>query len=103
MTDTQFLVVTMSIVIVKAVQTCIACPEQWLFQDDKEQYYYARHRHGRGAVGAVPSSNDDDWEFPVSDLAYFKSDTCDLYKFLNEADMVLASDAEVNWYIHPEC
>lgn len=40
----------MSVVIVRAVQTCGACPAQWDAWDDQGRYWYLRYRYGRGSA-----------------------------------------------------
>jgi hypothetical protein len=40
----------MTIRIVRAVQTSVACPAQWDAWDDAGNYYYLRYRHGHGSV-----------------------------------------------------
>ena len=73
-----------SIKIVKAIQTSIACPAQWDAWDEHGQYYYFRFRHGHGSitkyenadwVGAKPPQKrehvtdfqvDDEWLGEIS-------------------------------------
>jgi hypothetical protein len=43
--------------IVRAVQTAIACPTQWDLWDDKDNYYYARYRHGCGELTQYKTEN----------------------------------------------
>jgi hypothetical protein len=38
------------ITLVRAVQTCYACPSQWDAWDAEGQYYYLRYRHGHGYI-----------------------------------------------------
>jgi hypothetical protein len=45
------------IVIVRAVQTSIACPSQWDLWDSEGRYLYARYRHGCGDVRQYKSEN----------------------------------------------
>jgi len=47
--------------IVKAVQTCYACPSQWDAWTDQGQYLYLRFRHGVGTVEAQPSPDVHSW------------------------------------------
>lgn len=44
--------------IVRAVQTCTACPSQWDAWDEEGNYYYLRYRHGLGTVTQYRTS---DW------------------------------------------
>lgn len=46
------------ITIVRAVQTCTACPSQWDAWDADGNYYYLRYRHGHGEVTQF---RDEDW------------------------------------------
>jgi hypothetical protein len=56
----------MSLMIVQAVQTAIACPSQWDLHDADGNYYYARYRYGCGEVRQYRTS---DWvEAPENQL-----------------------------------
>lgn len=44
--------------LVRAVQTCRACPSQWDAWDADGQYYYLRYRGGRGSVESAASPAD---------------------------------------------
>jgi len=44
--------------IIRAVQTCIACPSQWDLWDEEGNYYYARFRHG---CGELRQYKDENW------------------------------------------
>lgn len=44
------------ITLVRAIQTCIACPSQWDAWDADGNYYYLRYRHGRGEMRQYKSS-----------------------------------------------
>lgn len=46
-----------TIKIVRAVQTAMACPSQWDLWDDQGNYYYARYRHGCGDVRQYKSEH----------------------------------------------
>lgn len=46
------------ITIVRAVQTCRACPSQWDAWDDQGRYYYLRYRSG---LGSVERFSDAEW------------------------------------------
>jgi hypothetical protein len=39
------------IILVRAEQTCAACPSQWDAWDMDGHYWYLRFRHGRGTMG----------------------------------------------------
>jgi len=45
------------VVIVRAVQTCEACPSQWDTWDDSGQFWYLRYRFARGTAERQPSSD----------------------------------------------
>lgn len=44
--------------LVRAVQTCAACPAQWDAWDASGQYYYLRFRSGLGSVETAESAKD---------------------------------------------
>lgn len=44
----------MSVTVVKAVQTCSACPAQWDAWDSLGRYWYLRYRHGYGEARQYP-------------------------------------------------
>lgn len=39
------------IILVRAEQTCYACPSQWDAWDLDGRYWYLRYRHGHGTMG----------------------------------------------------
>jgi hypothetical protein len=91
------------ITLVKTVQTCIACPSQWDAWDAEGQYYYLRHRHGRGSVDAFPTSNVATWgSQPLGGIAHFRGelpqDTTELAGFCEQAGITLSPDAEIITY-----
>lgn len=45
------------IILVRAVQTCYACPSQWDAWDADGGYWYLRFRHGRGTMGRDTTEN----------------------------------------------
>lgn len=47
----------MTITIVRAVQTCMACPSQWDTWDADGNYYYLRYRSGYGTVTQYKTEN----------------------------------------------
>ena len=47
------------VTIVRAVQTCSACPSQWDAWDSEGRYWYLRYRFSRGTAEQHP---DPDWE-----------------------------------------
>ena len=49
------------IVIVRAVQTCTACPSQWDAWDMDGNYWYLRYRHGHGTAERQPSPDPGTW------------------------------------------
>ena len=42
------------IILVRAVQTCGACPSQWDAWDLNGRAWYLRYRHGHGTIGPDP-------------------------------------------------
>lgn len=52
------------IIIVRAMQTCAACPSQWDAWDADGRYWYLRFRHGRGTMGRTYTA--DQLSFTVS-------------------------------------
>lgn len=63
---------TMTLKIVRAVQTCFACPSQWDAWTDTGQYLYLRYRHGWGAVWAHESDDYRSWEPGQAPVAEFE-------------------------------
>ena len=49
------------VVLVKAVQTCSACPSQWDAWDRDGNYWYLRYRYGYGTAERQPSPDVDTW------------------------------------------
>jgi hypothetical protein len=45
--------------IVKAIQTCGACPSQWDAWDENGNYVYLRYRHGYGYAKVYETGYDD--------------------------------------------
>ncbi len=89
-----------SITIVKAVQTCVACPSQWDAWDAEGRFYYLRHRHGRGSVDTFDSPDPTTWGTePLGSIAHFRGelpmDETELASFCEQAGLVLAPDARI--------
>jgi Domain of unknown function (DUF397) len=58
------------VVLVKVIQTGMACPSQWDAWDADGRYYYLRFRHGCGTVESAPTQElwrDECVEMPVSE------------------------------------
>lgn len=93
---------TESTTIVKAIQTCTACPSQWDAWTDTGQYLYLRYRWGRGTVEVYPSPNVDEWV--ISDDALIAEfDTGEEYggeieldEFCQRAGLTIAPEAELS-------
>lgn len=49
------------VIIVRAVQTCGACPSQWDAWDLDGNYWYLRYRHGRGTAVRQPGPDWRTW------------------------------------------
>lgn len=47
--------------IVRAIQTCFACPSQWDAWTGTGQYLYLRYRSGHGTVDTFADSDPDTW------------------------------------------
>lgn len=47
----------MAVVLVRTVQTCMACPSQWDAWDAEGNYYYLRYRHGCGEIRQYKTEN----------------------------------------------
>lgn len=100
-----------SIVIVRAVQTCLACPSQWDAWDANGQYYYLRWRNERGSVDAFDDKDPSTWgPGQLGTIAHWRGDLPwedgELQAFCDRAGLTLAPDADVtSWqeYIEQEC
>lgn len=61
------------ITIVRAVQTCFACPSQWDAWTDTGQYLYLRYRYGHGTVDAYDGPDVGTWNgAPLGSVADFR-------------------------------
>lgn len=97
-----------SIVLVKAVQTCLACPSQWDAWDADGTYYYLRHRNGRGSVDSFADPNPETWGAgQLGEIAHFRgeydwtadhTDMDELAWFCGEAGLTLADDFQLVTY-----
>lgn len=82
--------------IVKAVQTCAACPSQWDAWTDEGQYLYLRFRHGIGTVEEQPSPDVDAWSVKEPDVRFRHDDldgSISLAEFAEHANLKLALEA----------
>lgn len=90
------------ITLVRAVQTCAACPSQWDAWDADGQYYYLRYRYGHGTVETAPSPKA--YEDPAYDadlVAEFQhghplEGEIGLDEFARRAGLTLALDVAAN-------
>lgn len=61
------------VILVRANQTCTACPSQWDARDADGRYWYLRFRHGRGTMGrdylSDPLSFDVDGDGPDGEIS----------------------------------
>lgn len=82
--------------IVKAVQTCAACPSQWDAWTDEGQYLYLRFRHGVGSVEEQPGPDVRSWNDKGMEIE-FRHDELDgvisLKEFAEYANLKLALEA----------
>jgi hypothetical protein len=98
-----------SVTIVKAVQTCMACPAQWDAWDSEGRFWYLRYRHahgearrydeGPGWYKAEPADGKP-WIEPAEALDFDYGDSpydgdIELPLFCELAGLVLSPDAEV--------
>jgi len=65
----------MTITLVRAVQTCMACPSQWDAWDADGNYYYLRYRSGHGSIRRYrtenwPDSIESEFIAEVADFTY---------------------------------
>ncbi|MDH6116891.1 hypothetical protein ABH930_000310 [Kitasatospora sp. GAS204A] len=80
--------------IVRAVQTCLACPSQWDAWTDTGQYLYLRYRWGTGTAEAFPSPDVDTWPDTDATIAEFDTGrdldgTISLTEFCAQAGLTL--------------
>lgn len=79
--------------IVKAVQTCWACPSQWDAWTNEGQYLYLRFRHGVGTVEEQPSPETDSWTNDEVAIRFSDDDldgSISLEEFAERAHLALA-------------
>ncbi len=84
-------------VIVRAVQTCHACPSQWDAWDEDGQYWYLRYRSGRGTAEKQPGSME--WSMKTEpEFSFQYGDALDgiisLEEFCQRAGITLALGKE---------
>lgn len=68
--------------IVKAIQTCFACPSQWDAWTDDGRYLYLRYRHGGGTATIYDDINDD----------FYKGDRIAEFDYGHPLDGVISLD-----------
>ncbi len=82
------------VIIVKAVQTCIACPSQWDAWDLDGNYWYLRYRHGRGTAERQPGPDPGTWTNDGPNISFEHGDhlagSIDLEEFCERAGLNLA-------------
>lgn len=95
--------------IVKAVQTCMACPSQWDAWDSDGRFWYLRYRHARGEARQYAEGPDwyeaepapgSPWPEPVEVRSFDYGDSpydgvIELPQFCELAGLVLSPAAEV--------
>jgi hypothetical protein len=84
-------------IIVKAVQTCWACPSQWDAWTDEGQYLYLRFRHGVGTVEEQPSPDLSSWadDLPVIEFTHEELDgSISLKEFAVRAHLALTLEVD---------
>jgi hypothetical protein len=96
-----------NVTIVKAVQTCVACPSQWDAWDSAGNYWYLRYRSGLGqarqyALG--PGWFEDGDAEPLRVLTFEFGDPLDgsigLEKFAELAGLTLELAEYTGWEEH---
>src|SRR6266536_819421 len=87
----------MMIVLVRVVQTCMACPSQWDAWDADGNYYYLRYRSGHGEIRRYRTehwvdSTDDEYVETVGSFDYGHplDGSIDLTDFARLAGIALA-------------
>jgi hypothetical protein len=87
----------MTVTLVRAVQTCMACPSQWDAWDADGNYYYLRYRSGHGEIRRYRTedwldSTDDEYEATVGtfDYGHPLDGTLSLAEFADLAGITLA-------------
>ena len=82
------------VILVKAVQTCVACPSQWDAWDLDGNYWYLRYRHGRGTAERQPSPDLATWVNREPNIRFEYGDglsgCMDLEEFCERAGLNLA-------------
>jgi hypothetical protein len=82
------------VIIVKAIQTCSACPSQWDAWDLDGNYWYLRYRHGQGTAERQPSPDPATWNSKPPNIAFEHGDLWDgcieLEEFCQRAGLNLA-------------
>lgn len=88
----------MTVTLVRAVQTCMACPAQWDAWDADGNYYYLRYRCGHGEIRRYRTENwhDSDTDEYVETIASFEyghplDGSIGLTEFAHLAGVTLAS------------
>lgn len=90
-----------AVTIVKAVQTCWACPSQWDAWTDTGQYLYLRYRSGRGTVDRYPDNDSKQWtRVPDGEFTAWRDEDrlageITLPEFCEKAGIAIAPDAEL--------
>jgi hypothetical protein len=79
--------------IVKAVQTCSACPSQWDAWDDQGNYWYLRYRWGEGTAQILSGPDADISSDPELSFSYGDSldGSISLHEFCYRAGIELVS------------
>jgi hypothetical protein len=58
------------VIIVRAIETCWACPSQWDAWDFDGNYWYLRYRHGHGTAERQPSPDLDTWAWKEPNVSF---------------------------------
>lgn len=65
------------VILVRAIQTCAACPSQWDSWDLDGNYWYLRYRSGRGTAERQPSPDLDTWARETPNISFDTGDPLD--------------------------
>jgi len=78
-----------TVTLVKAIQTCTACPSQWDAWDDQGRYWYLRYRSGLGTMGRGYDLDEAQFSFDDGD----GGGEISLEEFCERTGVTLALDA----------
>lgn len=90
------------VILVKIVQTCVACPSQWDAWDLDGNYWYLRYRHGHGTAERQRGPDPGTWTNVGAPDISFQPDgaghldgSISLEDFCRHAGLNIAPSAEI--------